>query len=305
MPLFINADLVDETQKFDLKQYPILAEKSQDFIKCNIESKKLLKKDDRVLYVSQREFATISTSYNACNFKWIATNDATTCHIVVIIERESKSISVGHFDGFQTDHGLDSMFQSLLDITTTNKFEAFVFSGFLDEKKYSKKLSAEIMDYFIQSKYEISFELLCACALNNQLVNGLNTPLITGVGVNINTLEFVVVSKCTERGPDYILRQACTMGAPMKNIYNVKNGFVYIEPYNYKVSRYAKQLLELDDERYLSIMSTSPHCEPDDFVVNSKTTLKFMLEYPNPVKDVFNGKIKKYKMLENHEWVEI
>ena len=316
MPLLIDNALVSKEISIGhfFEEFPNLKKHSQDYIENQVSKRKCLEKSDHVLYVFQRELATISPNQKNSSLEWISSDDATTCHIVVIIEEYTRSISLGHFDGCDTSNGLEKMLASILEIVTLSStkdkdnseisYSLYIFGGFNDSKKYSENLFKEIIEYAIQCEVKINLKLAPAWLLNSKLRMGKQIPIIFGVAVNIKTAE-IVIAENRNPGPDIILRRARILfggNKEMINIYDSTNGIVYLDPFHYKISKYAKYFLQLPDQKYLEYMSTSPHCEPEHFVRRSKGAILFTLENPNPYKDVFNGNIRKFKLGRNDEW---
>ena len=316
MPLFIDDVPISKEVSFEhfFEEYPILKKQSEEYIANHITQKKYLEKRDRVLYVFQREFATINPKQKNSSFKWISSDDATTCHIVVIIEEYTRSISLGHFDGCDMSNGLKMMMSSLVEIVklsetkdsdVSENYSMYIFGGFNDSEKHSEKLFRKIIKYAMQSKYRICLKLAPAWLLNSELRGDKNVPIIFGVAVNITTAE-IVIAENRSPGPDIALREArILLGENLKmiNIYDSKNGLVYLKPFQYKISMYSTYLLRLPDEKFLEYMSTSPHCEPEHFVRRSKEAITFTLENPNPYENVFNGKMRMYELNKNSEWI--
>lgn len=316
MPLFIDDVPISKEVSFEhfFEEYPILKKQSEEYIANHITQKKYLEKRDRVLYVFQREFATINPKQKNSSFKWISSDDATTCHIVVIIEEYTRSISLGHFDGCDMSNGLKMMMSSLVEIVklsetkdsdVSENYSMYIFGGFNDSEKHSEKLFRKIIKYAMQSKYRICLKLAPAWLLNSELRGDKNVPIIFGVAVNITTAE-IVIAENRSPGPDIALREArILLGENLKmiNIYDSKNGLVYLKPFQYKISMYSTYLLRLPDKKFLEYMSTSPHCEPEHFVRRSKEAITFTLENPNPYENVFNGKMRMYELNKNNEWI--
>merc|ERR1719376_1201592 len=77
-----------------------------------LESRKVVqvgKSDHPVLYVMQREFATITSEGN---INMIGTDMMTTCHAVILTT--SNVTSVGHFYGSKTSQGIKQLVQSFI-----------------------------------------------------------------------------------------------------------------------------------------------------------------------------------------------
>ncbi|XP_057315800.1 protein N-terminal asparagine amidohydrolase-like [Hydractinia symbiolongicarpus] len=311
MPLFIDGILITKDEKLHaesiLESFLKLKERSSKFM-LDIGSRKVhLTKDDRTLYVCQREYATISKHHNKQNFKFIASDDATTCHIIVLKESSSKSVSFAHFDGGNTKEGLYGMLDELRKISDCPSLvvELFIFGGFIDKKKYSEKIFSDLLSVCINVQDTIHLNLACVYSLNNTLVDGQSCPIIYGIAVNIETSELLVASS-TYRGPDVVLREVRLMYSdisPMVGIYDFNESIVYIEPFTFHSHQYANQLLMLPDSKYLQLMSTSPHCEPTNFVKSSKNAIIFTLNFNNRIDELFCSKRRNYILDENGEWI--
>ena len=292
------------------KSFPTLCETSKTF-KSGLDTRTLDGKEERVLYVNQHEIATISPKVNGLNFKYIASDDATTCHIVVLIEKSSGAISVGHFDGGRTEQGLDLMLEELTgvkqmttgDSSEDDEFQLYLFGGFLDQKGLSEKLFSEIIDYCVCCDYDITLEVACCCAMNDIVVDGGKHACdIYGIAVDIDTQSFSI-AKCVNKGPDNVLR-ATRMHyvEAFSSLCDYRAQRVYIEPFTFKEQQYTTELLELDDATYLKYCSTSPHCEPEHFVRDSKECLLFRRTWSKRAAEFFNGQRREYVFDDGNCW---
>lgn len=61
---------------------------------------------ERTLYVAQREFAVVAQN-DKNGFCWIGTDDATTCHILILDNR--SSVALGHLDGCETEQSIENI----------------------------------------------------------------------------------------------------------------------------------------------------------------------------------------------------
>ena len=314
MPLIIDDCIIDSNTALHpseiFKSFPKLKEASMLYIKDAMKNKRKLDCSDRVLYVMQREYASISREVNKLNFRYVATDDATTCHIVIFIEKTTNTISLGHFDGADTTNGIKNMIYELSDISGDSKgtsklsFDMFVFGGFIDERRYSEELFIGILFACRDLTVTIELKLACTYSINSELIHKLYYPKIYGVAVAVETCE-IVLGNCIDQGPDLVLREARIFSyrSQMSGIYNYKDHCVCIQPFSYQCISNARHLLRLPDEEYLRLMSTSPHCEPEHFVKSSKNVIMFTAKFKNPLKDVFNNKTRKYILNEQHKWI--
>ena len=315
MPLRIEKQVLDtseNTQPSDLfNAFPSLCEKSKTF-KSNLAKRTLNQREQRILYVQQHEIATISSLLNKQNFQYIASDDATTCHIVVIVEQTTGAVSLGHFDGGRTEEGMDLMLNELTDVkqlinkdnsSSDGKFLLYLFGGFLDAKGYSEKLFSEIISYCLQSDRDITLEIACCCSLNDYITSdGQHACEVYGVAVDIGTGEFSI-STCTDHGPDSVLRYSrMSLVESFSSVYDYHKQCVYVDPFSFRAQRWTTELLSLDDETYLSYCSTSPHCEPEHFVKESKESLLFRRTWEKRCVEFFCGERREYVLDEHNQW---
>ncbi|MBN3320970.1 NTAN1 amidohydrolase, partial [Atractosteus spatula] len=68
----------------------------------------------------------------------------------------------------------------------------------------------------------------------------------------------------------------------MANIYDAGRGLVRIGPCKWSPNPDIAFWLTQDDDTILKHLSTSPLVEPPHFVQHIKSTIRFLLEHPNP-----------------------
>ncbi|XP_012566477.2 protein N-terminal asparagine amidohydrolase [Hydra vulgaris] len=301
MVLFID----DQICSTYLKSLKVL-EDSKSFVN---RKKRELSNSDRVLYVAQREYATISPSVNCQNFCHIASDSATTCIIVVLVEHLTKSISLAHFDGADTLNGIKKMINELMYLYSKSsycnrdpRFDLYLFGGFLDSKNLSIKLFNEIICACSQSKERIDLRIDATLNTNTTIQNNENRPIVYGVSVDIITTE-IDVSSSSCCCPDFLLRNTRLLFSKNQSIvsvYDLKDQCITIPEFSIFVNNNLHQLLELPDDVYLKLSSTSPHCQPENFVLSGKSTIKFVLKYKS--KDLFKNKHRRYFLTEKCNW---
>jgi len=314
MPLYIDNELLDSSQSFNpvdvFEKYPQLCERSETFRK-NLQKIQINEKD-RVLFAHQREIVTISPQLNKQNFTHVCSDEATTCYNVVLIEKTTNTISLAHFDGCSTENGIKTMFAELSDVitlTTTNcdlskiQYDMYLFGGFIDDKKYSEKLFSELMYCCVTFPYNVKLQIACCHSMNNVTVNEQNSPDIYGIAVEINDNNNITIASCLQRGPDSTLRDVRMSATDLFSpIYDYRKQMVYIDPFIFKKMSYTNKLLQLDDETYLMYCSTSPHCEPANFVKRSKLTLLFRVAWEKRIREIFCEKRREY-VFEDNKWI--
>ena len=310
MPLFIDGALLpsDRCKKDFVFSAGSLKERSIEFLSNSMKVN--ICTGDRALYVSQREYATVSKQHQT--IKMIGSGDATTCHILILVS--ANSLSVGHFDGSNTEHGLLSMIRenSIINCHTEDGhmeskqiIMAYVFGGFDDDRDISRKLFEDILHTMSLAKQEIHLITSCVCSLNTRVVNGNNHPIIYGVAIDTQSNQIFQAS-FESKGPCDILRNARIFGGctEMVSIYDTESQMVQIGPFEFRVFRGANDILGFDDRQILQILSTSPHCEPDDFVSNTRKAIKFLIDHPFPETIFKKWEKLSFKMDELGNWIQ-
>lgn len=304
MPLFVGGTKVDsrDCPISDILCIESLSESSKNFLSV---PKKTLSSADRALYVSQREHATVSKENQT--LKYIGSEDATTCLIVVLLS--PYAISVGHFDGADVKNGLLNMIMdnsSLCSQSQRTMIEAHIFGGFEDERNVSIELIENILSIMACGEQEIHLRTACVYSLNTKHVNNKAFPLIYGVAVDIKTNE-ISPSSFTSKGPCELIRHARIFGGSdwMYSIYENESKTVVIGPFAYRVFRWAHTVLRFNDNEILQYLSTSPHCEPSNFVFLTRKAVEFLTENPNYENIFKNGRPLKFKMNDLGDWIQL
>ena len=109
------------------------------------------------MYVGQREYATVT--YTDPFIDIIGSDDATTCHILLLVDETNFNCSLCHLDGSETYEGIRAMIESLnrLRNDPENKveFSVYLVGGFDDSKKYSIDLTLSIFSKHLKKFIEI------------------------------------------------------------------------------------------------------------------------------------------------------
>ena len=321
MPLLVDGTQIEDTfdcsSKSIFKRFGELTTRSKHFITNGIPRKRILSENDqyRTLFVGQKEFAVISSNLNVGKFDWVASDDATTCHILVLKEPRTNTFGMVHVDGFgETENDIRSIISTMqhcmqllddgnsTDLDCQFSLDLFLFGGFIDDKCYSEPIASSIFDIARRSPHNINLKLACCCSLNDTVVSGRHRPIIYGVAVNLQN-QALEIATCNSQnqGPDMLLRNARLMHNATReensyNIYDYAEGCVVIEPFTIRKPSYGAEMLRLPDSVYLQYCSTSPHCESAHFVENSKNTIRFALKYRNQNERIFRGKARKWKL---------
>ncbi|XP_053187812.1 protein N-terminal asparagine amidohydrolase isoform X2 [Scomber japonicus] len=304
MPLFVQKRGVDcltsSAELFD--RYPHLQENARAF-----RSKPFVDVDPKcLLYVQQREFAATTPADNCVSV--IGSDDATTCHLVVLRHTGSGAVCIAHCDGSSTWSEVPLLVKtvtSLSNVSKEGRLELHLVGGFNDESKTSHKLSLSILAAFHKQKEDIHLETCCITEMNDIVVEGTNRPVIYGIGVNVKTGE-VFPASFPQKGPAEELRSARTFtGGQMAEIYDSSRGLVKVGPCKWSPNLDIAFWLAQDDDTILKYLSTSPMAEPPHFVQHMKSTIQFLLHHPNSDSLFPGGQPQLYHRTERGDWERV
>ncbi|XP_022061012.1 protein N-terminal asparagine amidohydrolase [Acanthochromis polyacanthus] len=301
MPLLIQNrgfDRISSTAELFDKN-PHLQENARTF-----RSKPLVDVDPKcLLYVQQREFAATTPADNCVSV--IGSDDATTCHLVVLRHTGSGAVCLAHCDGSSTWSEVPLLVKAVTSLSTVCKegrLELHLVGGFNDDSKTSHKLSLNILAAFQKQKEDIHLETCCITEMNDIVVNGRHNPVLYGIGVNVKTGE-VFPASFTYKGPAEELRSARTFtGGQMADIYDSSKGLVKIGPCKWSPNLDIAFWLSQNDDTILKYLSTSPMAEPPHFVQHMKSTIQFLLEHPDSDSLFPGGQPQLYHRTERGDW---
>ncbi|KAM9769848.1 protein N-terminal asparagine amidohydrolase isoform 1-T1 [Menidia menidia] len=332
MPLLIQSKELDRIRStaelFD--NNPHLQEKARTF-----RSRALVDVDPGcLLYVQQREFAATTPADNSVSV--IGSDDATTCHLVVLRHTGSGAVCLAHCDGSSTSSEVPLFVKtvaSLGNVCKDGRFELHLVGGFIDDSETSHKLSLNILAAFQKQKedihletccitgnFDILFDIIMQCfpikslstsffflffsflEMNDILDNGTHRPIVYGIGVNVKTGD-VFPASFTHKGPAEELRSARTFtGGEMADIYDSSHGLVRVGPCKWSSNLDIAFWLSQSDEVILKYLSTSPMAEPPHFVQHIKSTIRFLLEHPNSDSLFPGGQPQLYQRAQSGDW---
>ncbi|KAM9769849.1 protein N-terminal asparagine amidohydrolase isoform 2-T2 [Menidia menidia] len=301
MPLLIQSKELDRIRStaelFD--NNPHLQEKARTF-----RSRALVDVDPGcLLYVQQREFAATTPADNSVSV--IGSDDATTCHLVVLRHTGSGAVCLAHCDGSSTSSEVPLFVKtvaSLGNVCKDGRFELHLVGGFIDDSETSHKLSLNILAAFQKQKEDIHLETCCITEMNDILDNGTHRPIVYGIGVNVKTGD-VFPASFTHKGPAEELRSARTFtGGEMADIYDSSHGLVRVGPCKWSSNLDIAFWLSQSDEVILKYLSTSPMAEPPHFVQHIKSTIRFLLEHPNSDSLFPGGQPQLYQRAQSGDW---
>nr|XP_034360392.1 protein N-terminal asparagine amidohydrolase isoform X4 [Arvicanthis niloticus] len=230
-----------------------------------------------LLYVQQRELAVTSPKDGSISI--LGSDDATTCHIVVLRHTGNGATCLTHCDGSDTKAEVPlimSSIKSFSEHAECGRLEVHLVGGFSDDRQLSQKLTHQLLSEFDKQDDDIHLVTLCVTELNDREENENHFPIIYGIAVNIKTAEIYRAS-FQDRGPEEQLRAARALaGGPQ------------------------------DDKQILEHLSTSPLAEPPHFVEHIRSTLMFLKKFPSPENILFPGnKALLYKKNKDGLWEKI
>ncbi|XP_060634218.1 protein N-terminal asparagine amidohydrolase [Anolis sagrei] len=241
-----------------------------------------------LLYVQQREFAATTPRDGSVSI--LGSDDATTCHLVVIRHTGSGATCLTHCDGSDTEMEVLLMMNAIKMLssnTECGRLEVHLVGGFNDDRHLSQQLTNQLLRAFDSLQDSIHLVTFCVTDLNDRQEKGNHFPFIYGIGVNVKTGE-VFHATFPDRGPAEDLRSASILtGAKMVNIYDSRKEELRIGPYFWMPFPHVDFWLQQDDEHILQNLSTSPVAEPPHFVSHIRATLMYLKEHPFPDKTLF------------------
>ena len=171
-------------------------------------------KNERVLYVAQGEYAIIKKG--DAHFNLIGTDDATTCHIIVMKNQEESTVCVAHIDSANC---LEALSRMVLEVVgncshklNSKEFyiELSIVGGYQDERTSSEQLTLDLLQFF-HHHCRVKFKLanMCVGPANTTRNKGINWPIIYGIAVDMHSdTIYPAFFPVTLRGPLLPLRSS-------------------------------------------------------------------------------------------------
>ncbi|XP_030340180.1 protein N-terminal asparagine amidohydrolase isoform X1 [Strigops habroptila] len=325
MPLLINGERVDLARPTGdmIRAYPHLEEKA----KLLRSQPAQIVEPKGLLYVQQREFAVTTPKDGSVSI--LGSDDATTCHIVVLRHTGSGATCLTHCDGSDTEAEVSLIMSSVKSLSDTPgcgrsalllllvywfsqrllqfvRLEVHLVGGFNDDRQLSQKLTNQLLRAFDLQPDDVHLVTFCVTELNDREEEDIHFPIIYGIAVNVKTAE-IFPATFPEKGPDEDLRSAHVLtGATLTNIYDAKMEQLHIGPYFWRPFPHVDFWLQQDDKQILQNLSTSPLAEPPHFVSHIRSTLTFLKEHPFPSRSLFpDRKPRIYKKNEEGLWEQV
>ncbi|XP_054848191.1 protein N-terminal asparagine amidohydrolase [Eublepharis macularius] len=260
-----------------------------------------------LLYVQQREFAATTPKDGSISI--LGSDDATTCHLVVLRHTGSGAICLMHCDGSDTEKEvllITNAVRALSPNTEYGRLEVHLVGGFNDDRHLSQQLTHQLLRAFDRLQDDIHLVTFCVTELNDRQEKGNHFPYIYGIAANVKTGE--IFHACfPDKGPEEDLRSASILtGAQMVNIYDSRKEQLCIGPYFWMPFPPANFWLDQDDQYLLQNLSTSPRAEPPHFISHIRATLLCLKEHPFPDQTLFSSR-KPWIYIKNEDglWEKI
>lgn len=143
-----NIDKVPDDLETFLRQY-VKSEVSFEFVK---QDKISVKSCQGLVYVGQREVAVIDPSSMTKNHSltYLGSEDATTCHIIILKNSKSGKTALAHLDQVCSS-SIEKVARNLSSADET-PVEIHIFGGYEDERELSQELSVDLLRFLIKSK---------------------------------------------------------------------------------------------------------------------------------------------------------
>ncbi|XP_078097017.1 protein N-terminal asparagine amidohydrolase [Mustelus asterias] len=303
MPLLIdnhNIQLPSSTRDFT-ERYSQLKEganalKSKPV--CTIDPKGLL-------YVLQREFATTTPKDDSVSI--LGTEDATTCHLVVLRHTGSGATSLGHCDGLETELMVSLMLNAVKSLSVgcdSGRYEAHLIGGYIDERSSSQSLSLELLEVFNEQPENIHLATYCLTELNDVVKEDIHCPVIYGIAVSVKTGE-IFHANFPDKGPDEVIRSARNLlGGSVLSVYDAEMKQLQVKPYPWAPFPDAEFWFQQTDQMILQYFSTSPLVEPPYFANHMRSIFQFLNH--SPKEPLFpQGRSRNYKKTATGLWERI
>ncbi|XP_061847730.1 protein N-terminal asparagine amidohydrolase isoform X3 [Colius striatus] len=269
MPLLVNGERIDLAwpTRDVIRAYPHLEEKA----KLLRSQPAQIVEPKGLLYVQQREFAVTTPKDGSVSI--LGSDDATTCHIVVLRHTGSGATCLTHCDGSDTEAEV-----SLIVSAVKSFSDAAGWGRALGAAPQCLALGALCLSTapalplslshaaavpvaagaFDLQTDDVHLVTFCVTELNDREEKDIHFPVIYGIAVNVKTAE-IFPATFPEKGPDEDLRSAHILtGAPLTNIYDARREQLHIGPYFWRPFPHVDFWLEQDDKQILQAPDTLP-----------------------------------------------
>ena len=213
----------------------------------------------------------------------LGSEDATTCHIVVLRDSTTATTGLAHLDTDEPDQFLclerevrdRSGVRSVSRELESRDYEVSILGGYEDENNTSEDITDTLLSVMQALKATFRLQIAIIGKINTFTKDGVSWPRVYGGGVVLSTGQ-IFCGKFSYHGPDTDIRalRRSSGGRNLTNIYDSLSGQIIIQPFTYSVLPDAHLWLKRADSFLLRYCSTSPLVEPPDFCEN----IRYILE---------------------------
>ncbi|MBN3302026.1 protein N-terminal asparagine amidohydrolase [Amia ocellicauda] len=302
MPLFIKEKAVcdfENLEEFWAKYGDDLKPTAQKFLDQQPHCK-----SQHLLYVFQREYATVDLAHGVV--KTIGTDQATTCHMIVLHCPSTGIVSLAHIDGTKVPVGVKGMIDDIKTLMPSfPTLDLYMVGGFHDERRISSENSMMLLREFMKQDIDINLQLACVSELNDVVKEENHWPKVYGIGVQLQGLSISVYpAKFPTRLPETNLRGArLSMDRTMRRVYDQTKGVLTLGPYTWfaNILKSEDASRNLTDGEIRRKFSTSPLVEEPEFPQMLRDSYKYLADN---VMLTSTGKMPLvYEMNGNGDWI--
>ncbi len=297
-----------------LKSNPLLCSEASealmnkvDIYSCDVASA------SPCIYVHQREVAHASTEQYGNKGAILASDNATTCHVLALrscVNSESSSKALGslcHLDSTGNGSCILKMInehmifhQCRTDGSSSKGKEVLldvhIVGGYNDKDKTSEEITNHVFDVLSKAARELKSTL--KMTLKTCVVTSLNDvrryndpstsgPMARGMTLDVSTgqVKLLTFVNKNHKEPASTLRQVRLWAPPSQNnhlmvVHKWNKEQIFIEPFQFGPFPDMDLFLQLPDDTLLEYSSTSPECEADDFCDEMRKTVRYMRDIP-------------------------
>ena len=207
----------------------------------------------------------------------LGSEDATTCHIVVLRDSTTATTGLAHLDTDEPEQFLclerevrdRSGVRSVTRELESRDYEVTILGGYEDENNTSEDITDTLLSVMQALKATFRLQIAITGKINTFTKEGVCWPRAYGGGVVLSTGQ-IFCGKFSYHGPDTDIRalRRSSGGRNLHNIYDSLSGQIVIKPFTYSVLPDAHLWLKRADSFLLRYCSTSPLVEPPDFCEN-------------------------------------
>ncbi|KAK1939295.1 Protein N-terminal asparagine amidohydrolase [Phytophthora citrophthora] len=232
----------------------------------------------RSVHVLAEEMAFVAPSVYGVDL--VASDDATTCSIVLLISRDN--VGIAHLDSTNQMAFFLKKWESLGDAETT---QVAIIGGYDDEREIARPISMDILQTLMDSENAYELQQYVTGRWNtSQTDSGVMMPRSRGIGYFPAEEKFRQVEfESDARLPLVSLRFAGVSLHPLHTLmWCVEKGKpleVTVGPYHGVLLSpdMCAYMLDLDDDKLLPKISTSPFAEGPKFLQDMREMLDFII----------------------------